>query len=272
MHYDITIGLISEINIFEQAEKYNYLTEYLTKKTGRKIGTRIFLQYGDLLDNIKSLKIDGAFLGSFVGVLAHNNHNLEPIARPVNKDGSNTYRGLILVRKDSGIISVKDMQGKTIAFVDKAATAGYISPLAYLKENGIADINEFFKEYYFAGSYDIIADDVLNRRVDIGAIKNTVYDRMSNENPRIKEELIILAESKRVSSNGFFVNNNLDIILKNKLKEILLNMDKDREGINVLEKIGARKFIETSYSDYKVVLDIAGRAGIDINSYNYRIN
>ena len=48
-------------------------------------------------------------------------------------------------------------------------------------------------------------------------------------------------------------------------------MDKDREGINVLEKIEARKFIETSYSDYKVVLDIAGRAGIDINSYNYRI-
>jgi phosphonate transport system substrate-binding protein len=267
---EIVIGLIPEINVFAQKERYNHLTEYLTKKTGIKITTKVLIRYGNILDNFNNINLDGAFFGSFTGALALKKLNLEPLSRPVNMDGSSTYHGYIIVRKDSGIKSVKDMKGKTMAFVDKATTAGYIFPLAYLKENGVTDINEYFKEYYFTGTHDNVVYDILNKRADIGAMKNTIYEIMIKENPMIKEELIILAESAKVPSNGLCVKKTLDDNIKKKIQETLLNIDKDEEGIKVLAKFGVRKFIETSYADYSVVFDMVRKAGIDIKSYNYR--
>lgn len=39
-----------------------------------------------------------------------------------------------MVRKDSGIAGVAGMRGKRMAFVDRAATAGYVFPPAWLRE------------------------------------------------------------------------------------------------------------------------------------------
>ncbi len=156
--------------------------------------------------------------------------------------------------------------------VDKATTAGFIFPIAYLKENSVTDINGYFKECYFAGSHDNALNDVLNKRADIGAMKNTVYERMSKDNPRIKEELVILVESKKVPSNGLFLRKNLEINIKKELKKALLNMDSDVEGRKVLEIFKARHFIDTTDADYNVVLDIVKNAGIDLNSFDYTVH
>ena len=129
MQEEIVIGLIPEINVFEQAERYDHLTEYLSKKIGIKITTKVLIRYGNILDNFNNLNLDGAFFGSFTGAIAHIRLNLEPLARPVNMDGTSTYHGHIIVRKDSGIKSIKDTKGKIIAFVDRATTAGYIFPI-----------------------------------------------------------------------------------------------------------------------------------------------
>ena len=47
--------------------------------------------------------MDGSFFGSFTGAMAIEKLGVEPIARPVNLDGTSTYKGYIFVRKDSGI-------------------------------------------------------------------------------------------------------------------------------------------------------------------------
>ncbi|MDH4233205.1 MAG: phosphate/phosphite/phosphonate ABC transporter substrate-binding protein, partial [Nitrospirota bacterium] len=94
--------------------------------------------------------------------------------------------------------------------------------------------------------------------------------RVRLADPRVDEELVILAESARVPSNGLCVRKGLDRNLKEKLKKTLLNLDKDPEGKLVLQKFGAIKFIETTVADYKPVFDLAGKAGIDIKTYDYK--
>jgi ABC-type phosphate/phosphonate transport system substrate-binding protein len=47
----------------------------------------------------------------------------------------------------------------------------------------------------------------------------------------------------------------------------MLEMDKDSEGRNILERFGAVSFIETEKSDYAPVFEIASRAGVNIKSY-----
>jgi phosphonate transport system substrate-binding protein len=265
----ITIGLIPEMNVFKQRQRFKPLAAYLSDNLGIQVKLIILSRYGNIIQRIKEQQIDAAFLGSFTGALAISQLGVEPLARPINMDGTSTYFGHIFVRKDSGIKSVADMQGKSLALVERATTAGYIFPLAWFKRNGVADIASFFSEHYFAGSHDATIDAVLKGQADVGAGKNTIYDRVRAANPRIDKELVILASSPRVPSNGLCVRPDMDKQYKTKLKELLLNLHHNPKGLEVLKKLGAKRFVDTSREDYQPVLDMAAEAGIDIKNYKY---
>lgn len=267
---EILIGLIPEMNVFKQRERFKPLAEYLTKKTGVKVNLTILSRYGNIIERFTSEKMDGAFFGSFTGALAIQKLGVVPLARPMNLDGSTQYWGYLFVRKDSGIRSVKDMKGKKIAFVEKATTAGYVFPVAYFKDHGVKDPDKYFSDHFFAGSHDAAIYAVLDRKADVGAAKHSMYDRVRKADPRVDKELVILAESAKVPSNGLCVRKGLDKGIQKKLKEALLNIDKDPEGKVVLQKFGGIKFIETTVADYNPVFDIARKAGIDIKKYVYR--
>src|SRR5512139_292077 len=149
----LLIGLIPEMNIFEQKARFKLLGEYLSKQTGVTVRFTLLSRYGNILDSFVTEKMDGAFFGSFTGALAIQKLGVVPLARPVNLDGTSTYQGYLFVRKDSGIKNARDMKGKRMAFVEKATTAGYIFPRAYLRENGITDIDHYFGDVFFAGSH-----------------------------------------------------------------------------------------------------------------------
>ncbi|MCJ7618064.1 MAG: phosphate/phosphite/phosphonate ABC transporter substrate-binding protein [Desulfobacterales bacterium] len=263
------LGLIPEHDIFHQLERYEPLADYLSKKIQANINLVILTRYGNIVDNFVSGGLDAAFFGSFTYTLAHSKLGVEVIARPENNLGISEYYGIIFVRKVSGIRSIKDMKGKILACVDKATTAGYLFPMAYFKKNGIADYKRFFKETYFTGTHEDAIYDVLDGKAHIGSAKNTVFLRAADLDPRINNELDIIAESSKVPENGLAVRKDLDESLKKKLKEALLNMDKESDGIKVLNDFGVKRFIETSDIDYVNVYKLLNHIGIKLSTYEY---
>lgn len=265
----LLIGLIPEQNIFKQVERYEPIADYLSKKCGRRIKLKILTRYGNIVGNFVSLGMDGAFFGSFTYALAHRKLGIEVLARPEGFDGTSTYHGLIFVRKDSGIRTIRDMKGKRFAFVDKATTAGYLLPLAYFKSHGVKDYKAYLRETYFTGTHQDAIYDVLNKKADIGAAKNTVYKRVSNTDGRITQELVILEKSPDVPENGLAVRKSLDDPLKNRLKEALLTMHDDPNGKNIVKNFGARRFIETTDDDYVPVFKYAREIHLNLATYDY---
>lgn len=270
----VLIGLIPEMNIFKQKARFKLLGEYLGRKIGVGVQFTILSRYGNILERFEAERMDGAFFGSFTGALAIERLGVVPIARPVNLDGSSTYHGHLFVRKDSGIRTVADMRGKRMAFVDRATTAGYVFPLAWLREHGVrlddGSFARFFSEAYFTGSHDAAIDAVLDRKADIGAAKHSVYDRVRKDNARVDAELFIVAESPSVPSNGLCVRKDLEPDLEEAFRRALLDLEHDPEGARILAQIGALRFIETTAKDYQPVLDLARKAGIDLKRYDYR--
>jgi phosphonate transport system substrate-binding protein len=110
---------------------------------------------------------------------------------------------------------------------------------------------------------------VLNRKADVGAAKNTIYERMAATDGRVKEELVILERSPDVPENALAVRKDLDISVKKKLKEALLTMNEDAEGKSVLEVFGAQRFIETNDSDYRPVYRYAQEIDLNLATYDY---
>ena len=264
-----TIGLIPERNIFKQIERYEPLANYLSKKIEQNITLKVLTRYGNIIDNFVSLHLDAAFFGSFTYALAHSKIGVEAVARPVDMNGSSTYYGLIFVRKDSGIKSIKDMQGKRFVFVDRATTAGYLLPLAFFKKHGVEDYKTFFIETYFTGTHQHAIYDVLNKKAEIGAAKNTIFYRLAAKDRRLLDELVLLARSPDVPENGLAVRKDIDNAIKLKLKQALINMHADPEGIDVLRKFGAKKFIETSDDDYSGVYQYVREIGLNLSTYDY---
>jgi phosphonate transport system substrate-binding protein len=265
----LLIGLIPEQNIFKQIERYTPIADYLSAKTGAKVRLKVLTRYGNIVDNFVSLGLDGAFFGSFTYVMAHMKLDVEVLARPEAIDGTSTYHGVIFVRKDSRINSIRQMQGKRFVFVDKATTAGFLFPLVYFKKQGVKDYKTYFTETYFAGTHKDAIYDVLNKKADIGAAKNTVFQEMAQKDKRIRLELKILTRSADVPENALAVRNNLDTSFQKAIQETLLNMHNDPAGQLVLKGFNARKFIVTTEKEYEPVIEFAREINLDMARYDY---
>lgn len=264
---EILIGLIPEQNIFKQMDRYKPLASYLSEKAGVKIKLTILSRYGDIVERFMSRGMDGAFFDALTGAMAITKLKVEPIARPVNLDQTSTVRGYIFVRDDSKIKTVKDMRGKKVAFVDRATATGYLFAVAYLHEHGIADINEYFGEYFFTGSHDSAIYSVLDSRADIGSAQNTIFNILISKDPTIKKELRIIAQSDEYPETTLCLRKNIASDVKNRITDILLNMNRDAIGKEVLKKFGASNFIKAEMKDFDPIFDLAKRAGVDIKEY-----
>ena len=268
----LTIGILPEQNIFVQLERYEHVSRYLSDELGITVNLKILARYGNIIDNFNALNLDGAFFGSFTYALAHSRIDLEPLARPTNLDGTSTYHGVILARKDSNIQSISDMKGKTFAFVDKATTAGYLLPMAVFSQEGISDYPAYFKETYFTGTHEDVIMDIVNGKADAGAAKNTVFERLVLEKPSILKELVILYRSPKVPSNGLSLKKELPANLRSKVKKILLQMTHTARGKEVLANFKAQAFIETTQADYQPVFDYAKQIDLDLATYTHYRN
>ena len=260
------IGIVPERNIFHQRERYEPLARYLSEKLGITIELSMLVTYENIVDNIQSRELDAVFLGSFAGAVALKKLGARPLARPQYSDGTSTYRGLLFARKDSGIATARDMEGKIFAFTDKGTTAGWLLPLHYFKENDIDDPFSWFGEMYFTGTHEDAIVDVLNGKADIGAAKDTVFYQLAQTDSRILAELKILAMSPPVPENALlFVRKNEP--LQKAMKKVLLTMHQDEEGRQILQKFGAVQFIETTVKDYQPVFTYASDIGLDLANY-----
>jgi phosphonate transport system substrate-binding protein len=267
---EILIGLIPEENIFNQMDRHRPLSAYLSKKIGTPVRFTILSRYGDVMDRFASRKMDGAFFGVFTGVLAMEKINAEPVARPVNLDGSSTVQSYIFVRNNSGIRNVQDMAGKRIIFVDRATVTGYLFALSYFREHGIVNLNTYFRDVSFTGSHGSTIYAVLDGRADVGTVRSKIFQMLTAKDHTIREELAIIARSQEFPDTTFFLRKDLPQFIRSQIKAALLGMDRDPEGVEVLKKLEAKKFTEAKKEDFEPFYDVARKAGISLKTYRYK--
>jgi phosphonate transport system substrate-binding protein len=266
----IHLVIVPEKNVFEQRRRYQYITSYLSEKTGINFTVEIMSNYGHISDAFAAGQADAGFFGSFSYVLTHAKTGVESIARPVWPGENSTYRGYIFARKDSGITTIKDMEDKTLVLVDKATTAGYIFPLYYFTYGGISDIENYFSRISFASNHDAAAWAVYTGEADIGAAKDIIYNDLLEEYPDFREQMIVLAESPKVPSNGLAVRADLNPAIKLRIKTLLLSLHESPEGRKILDNFGALRFVETNNDDYALLYNMVKKLGIDLNTYSHK--
>jgi len=241
---------------------------------GRVLGTLVGVpvrvtvasDYAAVIEALRNQTADLAFVHPAGYVLA----NREAKARIVAKNqwhGKTTFTSRIYVRKDSGIKTLEDLRGKTMAFVDPASSSGYIYPMVLLIQKGLVknrDPKTFFREVTFAGSHDASMRALLNGHVDAIASFDMAREQYLKD-PAERERLAFVAETPPIPEAGIAAREKLDPALFAKVREALLKIASPTHAALLRRLYDIDGFEPAEDREYDPV-----RAAIDLLGYRPR--
>jgi len=159
------------------------------------------------------------------------------------RNGVSDYRALIFVRRDSGIASLDDLRGRSVAFQNTSSTSAYVVPAMQLLQHGLAPQillspmdrpDDRSVGYVFAGSELNIATWVHKRLVDAGAMSNLDWDDPQRTPASYRRDFRIIDQSRAYPRALEMVRGDLDGRIQGRLREVLAEAGKDPDAREAL--------------------------------------
>jgi len=163
------------------------------------------------------------------------------------------FRGIILVRRDSGINTVADLKGKAVSYPAPTALAATMMPQYYLQTHGI-DINRDIENRY-VGSQESSIINVLRGHVAAGATWPVPWKTFSKENPQLAAQLEVKWKTEPLQNNGWVVRKDLPTEVATKFATLLFNLDRHEQGREMLARIPVTRFEPANDDRYGPVQD-----------------
>lgn len=260
----IKMGFVPLKNSEQLVEDVKPIADYLSQKMGVKVEAFTASNYIGVVEGIGSGSVDFGIIPPFSAVLAQKQSNAKPLLTSKGKSGKAGYTAELYVRKDSGIKSLQDVKGKKVAFVDPSSSSGYIYPGAMLVKAGInldKDIS-----YQFSGGHDKSLQLLLNKDVDVIATFDGVEERYGKEFPAALTDIEKLASSDTIPGIMVTASSKMDKDLQDKLKQALLDMDKDPKMKELFTKMfSITGFEEVDQTAYNKVEETAKVMNVDLD-------
>jgi len=219
------------------------LTKYLSKRLNKKVVLKLSPNMGAAINEAAKGTVDIAYLTPVAYLRAHDKGGAQLIVKTVTK-GKASFKLMIVVKEDSPIKSVKDLQGKSFAFGDERALLQRAAVVG-------AGVNmDQFKEYRFIGHYDNIARAVMNNDFDAGILKDTMAYKWEGKGLRI------LHASPALPPYNIVASKNVSKEMLKELQRIFLSLDKNNpDHLKVIKAVDKKYdgFAATSDAEYNVV-------------------
>ena len=259
----LKLGVVPSSNSEKLVDDLEPFAKALGEKLGVKVEVFTASSYIGVIEGIGSGSVDFGIVPPFSAVLSNKQSNTKNLLVGRSTSGKPGYFAEVFVRKDSNIKNISDLKGKKIAFVDPSSASGYVYPGAMLKDAGI-DLNKDIK-YQFSGGHDKSIQLLLNKDVDAIASYENVIKKYTKEFPTLKEDVRGLAKSELIPGVTVVVSNNVDEQLKSKIKQALLEIQKEKETLGILTNLfNITGFEEPDDNTYKAVEKISEKMNIDL--------
>ena len=156
---EFRIGVLGGENAQDRLNSYECLRAYTEEALG--VPTKVFApaDYAGVIQGLVGGTLDMSWLGasSYAATYLQDPEAVEPVLVKVNVDGSIGYHSIGFARKDSGIGSLDDMQGKVFGFGDPNSTSGYLIPsieIPQYKDGITMESGAYFDEVKFTGGHE----------------------------------------------------------------------------------------------------------------------
>ncbi len=245
----LKIGIFPRRNPTETFQLFKPMADYLSEQLNRKVKIITASNFSSFWGSVEQKEFDIVHYNQMQYIESHKYQSYEAILK--NEEfGKTTIAGAIYVRKDSGINSLKDLEGRTINFGGGLkAMMAYVVPTALLRRAGLreGDYDELFSKnppntilsvYYkqadAAGTGDIIMK---------------VSKIIENIEP---SELKMIAESEQLPHVLWAVKGSMPAELKKQITNKMLELNNTAEGKAILGKAKLTGLHKTTDKEYDI--------------------
>ncbi|MDY4023101.1 phosphate/phosphite/phosphonate ABC transporter substrate-binding protein [Staphylococcus borealis] len=260
---ELTVQFVPSQNADTLEAKAKPLEKLLSKELGIPVKVSVSTNYNTIVEAMKSKKVDVGFLPPTAYTLAHDQKAADLLLKAqrygVNEDGSNSkklvddYKSEILVKKDSGINSLKDLKGKKIALQDVTSTAGYTFPISTLKEDAGIDATKDMKIVNVKG-HDQAVISLLNGDVDAAAVFQDARTIVKKDQPNVFKDTKIIKLTEPIPNDTISVRPDMDKKFQDKLKKAFKDISKTKEGHKIISEVYSHEgYTDAKDSDFDIV-------------------
>lgn len=242
---EFRIGILGGENTQDRLARYDEFQKLLSEHLHMQVKLFPAADYAGVMQAIAAGQLEAAEFGAsgFAGAWL-DCKCIEPVVVPQEKDGSTYYYSVMVVRADSGIKTLADMKGHSLAWADPNSTSGYLIPSATLKTKGInLSDGAYFSKTGFSGGHEQGVVAVLNKQYDAAVTWTSGQGEMSegytrgnlrsmvDRNMLKMSDIAIIWQSGKIPNGPWAVRTALPADLKKSFTEFLLDLPKSNRKI-----------------------------------------
>lgn len=184
--------------------------------------------YAAFEDKLRRREVDFALPNPYQTLLAERSGY-----RVIAKMGNDAdFRGIILVRRDSGIREVSDLKGRVVAYPAPTALAAAMLPQHFLHSRGLDVAREIENRYVGSQESSILA--VYHRQAAAAATWPPPWRAFQKSHPQEAQALQVIWETPSLPNNAFVARDDLPPDLVAQVRAVLTSLHTTPEGQAVL--------------------------------------
>lgn len=158
------------------------------------------------------------------------------------------FKGIFIVRRDSGIKVPADLKGKAVSYPSHTALAACIMPQDFLRRHGI-DIRRDIQNQYVGSQESSIMNVYLGKSA-AGATWPPPWRLFQRDHPQEAAALEVIWETPSLLNNSFMVRNDVPGEVIQKIQSLLVALDRDEEGRRILAAMETARFHPAGNASY----------------------
>lgn len=137
------------------------------------------------------------------------------------------FKGIFVVRRDSGISRPLDLKGKAVSYPSSTALAACIMPQYFLHDHGINVTTDIENRY--VGSQESSIMNTYLRQTAAGATWPPPWRAFQKAHPREAAELKIIWETPHLINNSVMVRGDVPVAIREAVRTKLLHLQDTRK-------------------------------------------
>ena len=234
------------------------LVEYLEKEIGTKVVLTVPTNYAAVVEAIANDQVDIAYLGGFTYVQASKRAGVVAL---VQRERDQNFHSFFITHSGTGINSLADWKGHTFAFGDVNSTSGHLMPEYFMRQANV-DPDVITKAIY-TGGHDATALAVANKKVDAGALDETIYQKMVTDGKLNPANVRLFYTTPPYYDYIWVSRRGLDPKVADSFSAAFLKLDaSDPAHKRILDLLIATKYVKAEDSSYDKLRQAATDAGL----------
>lgn len=237
-------GIVPQFEARRLHKIWRPILNYLQKETGYTFKIKGSPTIPDFEQEFMRGDFDFAYMNPYHIMLANQKQGYIPLIRDVGK----TLYGVLVVKKDSGINNVAQLEGKVIAFPAPNALAASLLMRQELQDNFHIKI----KPVYVKTHDSVYLNVLLGKAAAGGGVQKTLNKQKSE----YKAALKVLYKTREVAPHPLAAHPDVPGTVTTAVKAALIKLGQSPEGAALLAKIPIKKIGVSSMADYLPLKDL----------------